>query len=287
MPTISVPRNATQRQNPVTTLLALGTLIVLAACAHLPRTTGAIPLRVMTYNIRSGNGDLAGTAAAIRAESPDVVALQEVDVHWAARSTFADQATELSQRLRMEVRFVRIYSVLDSSRAGAPPREFGVALLSRYPITAFRNDTLTRLSTQDARPIPTRMPGLLDATIDVQGIAVHVFNTHLDYRKDPAVRRAQVGEMLARIDASAGPALVFGDMNAPPAAPELAPLRARLHDAWDSSGGPGFTYPAEAPTERIDYVLVSPEFRVRRATVPATQASDHRPVVVDLELARR
>lgn len=263
------------------------TLIALAACAHLPRAAGTIPLRVMTYNIRSGNGDLAGTAAAIRAQSPDVVALQEVDVHWAPRSAFADQATELGQRLGMQVRFAHIYGFVDSSDATKPPREFGVALLSRYPVTAFRNDTLTRLSTQDVQPVPTRMPGLLDATIDVQGIAVHVFDTHLDYRRDPAVRRTQVGEMLARIDASPGPTLVFGDMNATPAAPELAPLRARLHDAWDPSNGPGDTYPAEAPTERIDYVLVSREFLVRRATVPATQASDHRPVVVDLELPRR
>jgi endonuclease/exonuclease/phosphatase family metal-dependent hydrolase len=263
----------------------LATLVTLAACAHLARAPGATALRVMTYNIRSGNGDLAATAAAIRAASPDVVALQEVDVHWAARSAFADQATELGQRLGMQARFAHIYSIGDPD--GAPPREFGVALLSRYPITAFRNDTLTRLSTQDTTPVPTRMPGLLDATVDVHGIAVRVFDTHLDYRRDPAVRRAQVGEMLARIDSDTGPTLVFGDMNATPAAPELAPLRARLHDAWDSSNGPGFTYPAEAPTERIDYVFVSRDFRVLRATVPVTRASDHRPVVVDMELARR
>lgn len=269
---------------PFRTVAAVAVVSVLAACAHLPRTSGAIPLRVMTYNIRSGNGDLAGTAAAIRAESPDVVALQEVDVHWAARSAFADQATELGRRLGMQVRFAPIYHV---DCAGAPPREFGVALLSRYAITAFRNDTLTRLSTQDAHPVPTRMPGLLDATIDVHGTAVRVFDTHLDYRRDPAVRRAQVAEMLARIDAVSGPTLVFGDMNATPAAPELEPLRARLHDAWDASNGPGFTYPAEAPTERIDYVLVSGDFEVRRATVPATEASDHRPVVADLVLEPR
>lgn len=262
---------------------ALAAITALAACAPLPRATGAMPLRVMTYNIRSGNGDLAGTAAAIRAESPDIVALQEVDVHWAARSAFADQATELGQRLGMQVRFAPIYHV-DS--AGAPPREFGVALLSRHPITVFRNDTLTRLSTQDAHPVPTRMPGLLEATIDVRGTTVHVFDTHLDYRKDPAVRRAQVAEMLAQIDARPGATLVFGDMNAPPDAPELQPIRARLHDAWDPSLGPGFTYPAEAPTERIDYILVSSDFRVRRVTVPATQASDHRPVMAELELTR-
>lgn len=262
--------------------------LLLAACvppgaASVPARATRATLRVMTYNIRSGNGNLAGTAAAIRAEHPDVVALQEVDVHWAPRSDFADEATELGRQLGMNVRFAPIYVIADSDRA-RPPREFGVALLTGYAITAFRNDTITRLSTQVDNPVPTPMPGLLDATLDVHGTPVHVLNTHLDYRRDPAVRATQVREMLAHIDTTV-PTLVFGDMNASPSAPELQPLLARLHDAWSAASGAGFTYPADAPTERIDYVLVSPQFRVRDAAVPVTEASDHRPVVADLQLA--
>lgn len=264
--------------------LATLLLTVLAACAH-PTTAAApagIPLRVMTYNIRSGNGNLSGTAAAIRAERPDVVALQEVDVHWANRSGFADEATELGNLLGMQVRFAPIYVIPDSN-AAKPPREFGVALLSRYPITAFSNDTIARLSTQTENPVPAPMPGLLDATIDVHGATVHVLNTHLDYRRDPAVRATQAREMIAHVDTGV-PTLVFGDMNASPGAPELRPLLTLLHDTWPTAKGSGFTYPAEAPTERIDYVLVSSHFRVRDASVPVTEASDHRPVVVDLLL---
>ena len=45
---------------------------------HLaPETT----LRVMTYNIHAGHGDIDRTAATIRALSPDIVGLEEVDVH--------------------------------------------------------------------------------------------------------------------------------------------------------------------------------------------------------------
>ncbi len=236
----------------------------------------------MTYNIRSGNGDLPNTAAAIRHEAPDIVALQEVDVHWADRSAFADQATELGRRLGMNVRFAQIYDLPGAT--GAPDREFGVALLTRFPVRRFVDDTITRLSTQDPHPVPTPMPGLLDAELDVGGRLVRVFNTHLDYRKDPRVRERQVHDMLAFMERDTLPTLVFGDMNATPAAPELQPLLARFHDAWDSAVGPGFTYPADAPAERIDYVLVSPAFVVRSARVPDTQASDHRPVVVDLVL---
>ena len=239
----------------------------------------------MTYNIRSGNGNLDSTAAAIRAQSPDIVALQEVDVHWADRSAFEDQVSALAAKLGMQARFAPIY-VLPPLTSGAPPREFGVALLSRYPIVRFRNDTLARLSTQVQNPVPTPAPGLLDAVLDVQGRPVRVFNTHLDYRKDPAVRAQQVSQMLGYIGDLSIPTLVFGDMNAAPNAPELQPLLQRLHDAWSGSDTPGFTYPAEAPRERIDYVLVSPQFAVRGIRVADTQASDHRPVVAELVLRK-
>lgn len=272
----------------------LAAVQVLVACARPPgagtgplvRPDTGLPLRVMTYNIRSGNGDLARTASAIRAAVPDLVALQEVDVRWAARSNFTDQAAELGRLLGMAVRFAPIYR-LPALRPGGAPREFGVALLSRYPVVAWRNDTLTRLSTQEPNPVPAPMPGLLEARIAMGSTMVRVFDTHLDYRSDPRVRAQQVREMLERIGEPAEPTLVLGDMNATPDAPELRPLLARLRDAWPPAAGRGFTYPADRPAKRIDYVLVSPHFRVRAAWVPATGASDHRPVVADLVLEPR
>jgi endonuclease/exonuclease/phosphatase family metal-dependent hydrolase len=256
---------------------------VVASCVPLRKTGGGIPLRVMTYNIRSGNGNLDSTATAIRAQAPDVVALQEVDVHWAERSAFADQVSALAAKLGMEARFAPIYS-LPGASSDSPRREFGVALLSRFPIVRFRNDSIARLSTQVQTPTPALAPGLLDALLDVGGHPVRVFSTHLDYRKDPAVRTQQVREMLGFIGGMEVPTLVFGDLNAAPNASELQPLLARLHDAWSGQADPGFTYPAEAPKARIDYVLVSPQFSVQSVRVPDTQASDHRPVVAELML---
>lgn len=265
--------------------LGVVVLIVLciAACARLPRSAPSLQLRVMTYNIQSGSGNLAGTADAIRAQQPDLVALQEVDVHWSARSGFADQAAVLAESLGMQFRFARIYQ-FPGADAAAPPREYGVALLSRYPIVAFTNHILTRLSTQ-AEGVPAApLPGFLEATVDVRGRRIRVYNTHLDFRHDPAVRRQQVAETLAIIGQPVMPTLMFGDFNARPDAPELQPLLARLHDSWNESSDPGLTYPSSVPRTRIDYVLASRGFRVRSATVPATHASDHRPVVVEFTM---
>ncbi len=126
------------------------------------------------------------------------------------------------------------------------------------------------------------MPGFLEVTIDVRGRRVRVFNTHLDYRGNPAVRRQQVSESLAIIGESATPVLMFGDLNAVPSAPELQPLFRRLRDGWPDTAGTGFSYPAIKPVRRIDYVLASQHFRVIFARVPDSQASDHRPVVMDV-----
>jgi endonuclease/exonuclease/phosphatase family metal-dependent hydrolase len=240
---------------------------------------------VATYNIQAGGGNLDSVASAIRGLNVDIIGLQEVDVHWSARSQFADQMTELAQKLGMHARFGAIYAIPNSD-ATQPWRQFGVALLSRHPIVDSRNHLLTRLSTQDTTLGPQPMPGLLEAIVDVKGRRVRVFSTHLDYRANPAVRAQQALDMRGYVDRSNEPTIVFGDMNAGPEAAELKPLFAVLRDVWTSTD-PGLTYPATQPVKRIDYVLVSAAFVVQRAFVASTLAADHRPVVAELILRTR
>lgn len=241
-------------------------------------------MRVMSWNIAAGGGDLSRIEAVIRAEAPDVVGLQEVDVHWDARSGHQDQARLLAERLGYRVVFAPIYH-LPPTEPGRPPREFGVAILARHPLRASVDHPLTRLSTQSATPVPEPMPGFPEVVVEIGGRELRVFDTHLDYRADPAVRETQVREMLERIGGDRRPTVLLGDLNARPGAPELRPLLARLRDAWQEAGsGEGYTYPAATPDRRIDYVLVSEGVRVREIRVVATGASDHRPVVADLVL---
>lgn len=240
-------------------------------------------LRVMTYNIHAGTGGLDTIAGVIRAAAPDVVGLQEVDVHFSARSGFADQARALADALGMHVRFAHIYE-LAPLQGGAPPREYGVALLSRYPVRAFHNHVMPRLSTVEEESEPKPRPGFLEAVLLVDGTEVRVFDTHLDYRGDPRVRQMQVAATLDILGGDDRPTLFVGDLNARPDAPELQPLLARLRDAWRGRPDPGFTFPADAPDRRIDYILHSAHFEVAAVDVLDTTASDHRPVVAELRL---
>jgi endonuclease/exonuclease/phosphatase family metal-dependent hydrolase len=258
-------------------------VLLASGCASAGRSSSATTLTVATYNIQAGAGNLDRIADEIRAMGADLVALQEVDVHWHQRSSFADQATALAASLSMQVRFAPIYRLASSE--GSPPREFGVALLSRHPIEDFRNDSLTRLSTQEANPVPSLQPGLLNAIVNVRGHRVRVLTAHLDYRAYPSVRQAQVLE-IARVINAGEPTILAGDLNATPDAAELQPLFRLLADVWPHSS-PGFTYPASAPTKRIDFILVSNHFSVREARVPAAAAADHRPVIASLVVVGR
>ncbi len=261
-------------------LLAAGLLGPSAACER----EAPAPLRVMTYNIHYGDPDLAPIADVICAAEADVVSLQEVDVHWSERSGFADEAAYVAATCGMEVRFGPIYT-LPPLEEGAPPRQFGVAVLSRLPIRASVNHELTRLSTQTEGD-PQPLPGFLQVTVDLDGAEVDVFSTHLDFRPDPSVRRTQVAEMLAILGDTARPVVLMGDMNATPDHEELAPLFGRLRDAWPAGGDPGFTFPSDAPVRRIDFVFLGGPLAVVSARVLDTTASDHRPMVADLLLSR-
>ncbi|GAA2314915.1 endonuclease/exonuclease/phosphatase family protein [Streptomyces kunmingensis] len=271
----------------------LGIAAAAPPAAAATRHHGSVPLRIASYNVHAGSGmdnvfDLDRQAAALRALDADVIGLQEVDVHWGARSQSLDVARELAERLKMRVSFAPIYS-LDPAEAGGQRREFGVAVLSRHPIRAAANHEITRLSTQDPNPVPAPAPGFGEVTLKVRGVPVQVFVTHLDYRPDPAVRVAQVADT-RRIMASERRALpgarqvLLGDFNAAPSAPELGPLWTELRDSGPAEGG---TYPASTPVQRIDYVAVGEGIRVRSASVPdEPTASDHRPVVAEIALPR-
>ena len=284
--------------------LSLGAGLVLAAL--VPATADspgpghpppAMEIRVASYNIAAGRDadgtfDIGSTAAAIEDLGAEVIALQEVDVHWGERSLNLDLAEDLADALDMHVGFAPIYSN-DPVEEGGPRAEFGVAVLSDYPIVDFTNHEITRLSTQSEDPEPAPAPGFAEAVIQARAARVHVYSTHLDYRGDPTVRELQVADTL-EILAEDGPhasQVLMGDFNATPQAPELAPLWDVLTDAHTEAGeGDGFTFPADVPDRRIDYVAVSEDIHVRHAFVPADGvaaiSSDHRPAVADLELPR-
>jgi endonuclease/exonuclease/phosphatase family metal-dependent hydrolase len=281
----------------------LAVVVVPVAGASAQEGSHPVTLRVASYNIHAGAGednvfDLDRTAAEISSLHADVVGLQEVDVHWGARSQWRDTLQELGSRLHMQPAFAPIYD-LEPPAPGRPRRQYGVALLSRHRIVARVNHEIARDSTQVPGSLPAPAPGFLEAVVQVRGggaqVRMHVYVTHLDHRGDPLVRQVQVADT-RRILAQDPPGaiqLLLGDLNAEPSAPELVPLWRSVRDVWADApvrSGTGLTYPASAATRRIDYVTASPNVATMVAAVPADDltavASDHRPVVVTVQMAQ-
>ena len=270
---------------PALVLLLLALLATVVAgtgtAAGVPGAPPPRPLRVATFNIHHGVGldnvlDLERIAATVESTGVEVVGLQEVDVHFGARSDFVDQANWLADRLGMYVVFGANLN-LDPLSAGAPRGQYGTAILSEHRIRESTNTLLPRPEGGEQR-------GLLEAHIRVRGLPVTVYNTHLQH--DSQVERlaqiATIRDIIAGVDESV---VVLGDLNATPGSPEIANLTEDLVDSWVTAGvGDGFTYDAATPHARIDYVMSSGDVVARTAAVVTADASDHLPVVVDLGL---
>lgn len=238
-------------------------------------------IRAMSFNIHHGVGvddrlDLQRVADLIEAEDADVVGLQEVDRHLSERSDFVDQAGWLAKELNMHV----VYGAnidRDPLNPGEPRRQYGTAILSRSPIISWDNTFLPKYEGHEQR-------GLLRARIVVRGVPVQVYNTHLQHN-DADERLEQTQAIKELIGTPKDSVVLVGDLNATPDAPEIKTLVDDLVDAWEEAGvGDGYTYSAENPNRRIDYVMTSDDVVARSAAVVTTDASDHLPVHADLLL---
>ena len=251
------------------------------APADTARGARARRLRAASFNIRHGVGldgllDLQRIADVIRDAQPDVIGLQEVDRHFGERSDFVDQARWLADELGLHVVFGANLD-LEPLTPGAPRRQYGTAILSRYRIREWRNTLLPRPEGGEQR-------GLLEAVVSVRGVRVRAFTTHLQHNSQ-IERLAQVDAVRQIVARSRESVVLVGDLNATPESPEVAAITDDLADAWARAGvGDGFTYDAATPHARIDYVLTSPDVVARTAAVVTTDASDHLPVVADLVL---
>lgn len=239
-------------------------------------------LTVLSYNIwAGGEGRLERLARVIAAERPDVAALIEVT---------PESADKLGEALGASV------------VTGEGNADYHLAWLSRLPVRRWENHRLPELAKT-----------LLEVEVVSHGESIRLFAAHLASSHEEH-HYPRTGELRAILDvlgkAAGDPHLLVGDLNAlqpddavgtpPPgvvprgdAAPGavrrvLGPLADFGYtDCYRAChpGEPGFTYPADSPWLRLDYVFASPEMAPRLTACDivlgkiAAQASDHFGVV--------
>lgn len=266
-----------------TLLSVIAVLLLVLGFSHNTFAFGhgkPVNLKVMSFNMHHAVGeddvlDIERIAKIIEESNTDIVGLQEVDNHWSSRSDFQDQAKLLAERLGM---FYTYAANLDNEplNDGDERRQYGTAILSKYRILSSENHSLTKIGNTEQR-------GLLEATINVKGNHLHVYNTHLALT--PAEREFQINEVVKIANQSAGPKVIVGDLNATPESNEMKSLYDHYLDVF-ADQPTAFTYSAENPTKRIDYIFTSNNIETVSAEVIQSLASDHLPITAEIVLDR-
>jgi endonuclease/exonuclease/phosphatase family metal-dependent hydrolase len=156
---------------------------------------------------------------------------------------------------------------------------WGNAILSRYPITEYQSYELPPADLVIKR-------GFISASIDLGGgDTLRVIATHFHHVDgDSDIRQLQSA---ALIDFWNGISrtVILGDFNAEPIDPEIQIIKqANLVDiAAFIEPPPVYTFHSDNPSQRIDYIWLSPDLKASEVRVILNTASDHLPVIAIID----
>jgi endonuclease/exonuclease/phosphatase family metal-dependent hydrolase len=238
----------------------------------------------MTYNVHrcvgpGGRDSIADIASVCADAGADLIALQELDAPETDEAEGAHHARDLAAQLGMQLMFCRTF------RRGVG--YYGHALLSRHTLE------LKRVTTFASPHVDAEPRGAIWARVTLPNGTLDIISTHLGVRRNERSAQSQelVGEGWLTNPAFRRPCVLCGDMNAVAnASSTYRRFTSYLRDAQRALDGhrPRPTFPSILPVVRLDHVFVSEDVKVLGAHVPwnrtSRRASDHLPLIVDLEL---
>ncbi|MEK7704465.1 MAG: endonuclease/exonuclease/phosphatase family protein [Myxococcota bacterium] len=246
-------------------------------------------LRLMTLNLAHGRGlsfhqlllsndafapNIAAIGELLRRVCPDVVALQEADGPSIWSGNF-DHVATLAQLGGLGAFFRGTHARVDLLGADI---DYGTALLVRGHID---NPTSLAFKTSDRDT-----KGLVRATVSTSSqprTPIDVVSVHL-HPSDQATRQRHIDMLVAMVAAHEHPLVVMGDFNCGWNGPDgcAAELAARLQLQAFAPTDALATFPSDAPTQRLDWILLPPALELVDYRVLSTLVSDHRGVVADV-----
>ncbi|AMQ17698.1 endonuclease/exonuclease/phosphatase family protein [Thermococcus peptonophilus] len=242
-------------------------------------------LRVCTLNLhgKQENDDIRFSRIAdlLSELEPDLCALQEVVVD-GERTTAGRLAELLEERTGEEY-----YPYFVETHLFYEKYPEGVAVLSRHP---FRSTWAADLNDIPIPPLLPRKAAIVE--VDVEGNSLIFASVHLDHHENPLVRKFQAEKLLEALDKLSpkdAAVLLAGDFNDTEDSPVVGLLQERgFVDAYRViNDDPGFTFPAEGPKMRIDYVFVKDlEVLSVKRILMDKGLSDHFGVYLEFEVKR-
>lgn len=227
-------------------------------------------LRLLSYNIRSMRDDAAALGRVIRSAEPDVVCVQEAPRFLRWRSKCAALA-----------RTAGLVVVGGGRGAGA-----------NLVLSTLGVDVLSTRDVHFTKDAGLHQRGAAIAMLRLRGATFAVAGTHLDVKPEPRLRHiGELHDAIAAFVPAEVPAIVAADVNDHPGSAAWQALTEQRADALAAAGVTGeaaFTSTAARPHQTIDGVFADRRIAVRSGRVlgepDVLVASDHRPLVVELEL---
>ncbi|MFB2550846.1 endonuclease/exonuclease/phosphatase family protein [Ensifer soli] len=231
---------------------------------------------LLTYNVHSCRGtdrhhDPKRIADVIASLSPDIIALQELDVG-RKRTGGVDQAETIAAHLQMRSHFHPALSVSEE--------HYGDAILTAWPARRVK-----------AGPLPSigEPRGALWVTVTIGGEEIHVVNTHLGLRRRERIRQAEAllgPDWLGSADLVGKPLVFAGDLNAVPSSSVFARFSKRYPPPSKVAQRLAPTFPSLWPLLRLDHVFGNDRLELLDLRVVKTplakKASDHLPLLATL-----
>jgi endonuclease/exonuclease/phosphatase family metal-dependent hydrolase len=189
--------------------------------------------------------------------APDVIGLQEVDLG-------IDQGMEISRAVNRRLGDAPHYRIKHAATPGVRASIFGIGTLARIPCV--QHEILDLMTFE-------RIAQWM--VFEQDGGHFAVMNTHLHHPVEAAAERLEQAQyLLGWLDRKEPlPLVVLGDFNAYAGEGTVSLMKSRFRSAHEVVHGaePEYTWPTpvntydNSPTGTLDYIFVSPEFRVRDA----------------------
>ena len=207
--------------------------------------------------------NLVRLADCIRESDADVVCLQEVD-RGAARSERVDMPARLAEMTDLKHHY---FIKIRDFQGG----EYGTAVLSRYSI-------LNSVTMNYPVRIATQGTSCGYVVIDIDGVPVTVFNTHLSIENEESNTETLVclGDILKKhVDTGKGAFLCCGDFN-------TSPTKVASYIPWVSLAHNGLTTYADRSFDHILYVSPIVFSNTRTMDTQVDGVTDHNMVLTDV-----
>lgn len=230
-------------------------------------------MKIMTFNTQhclnylEQKIDFDVMANAIKTVGADVVGLNEMR-NEGPHPDYTNQVKTLADR----VGFEHYYFAQAITFDGNP---YGNGIISRYPIDEVRTVIIPDPEVKGYDGYyETRC--VLVAKIKDYTLLVSHFGLNPDEEENA------VKTVLSEVESEK--CILMGDFNMQPDNAILAPIYERMTDtATAFENADAKTFPSDKPTIKIDYIFVSRDVKVLSAYVPEIIASDHRPLVAEIE----